>query len=52
MRRFAENLFSSHYSDFSTLLEPSSVLKQSKEVYNQYEELIKESEKVDTENSE
>lgn len=34
------------------MLEPSAILKQSRDVYQQYAELIKESERVDTENSE
>lgn len=34
------------------MLEPSAILRQSRDVYQQYAELIKESERVDTENSE
>lgn len=49
--RFAENLFSSYLTELSTLLEPSTILKQSKDVYQHYAELIKESERVDTENN-
>lgn len=40
------------YSDFSSLVDPSQLLQESKAIYTQYVEAITESERLDASNSE
>lgn len=41
-----------YYSDFSSLVDPSQILQESKTIYTQYVEAITESERLDALNSE
>lgn len=41
-----------YYSDFSSLVDPSQLLQESKTIYTQYVEAITESERLDALNSE
>ena len=50
--QFAENLMSVYYFDFSSLVDPSQLLQESKTIYTQYVEAITESERLDALNSE
>lgn len=45
-------MLSSYASDMNGLMDPSTVLKESKSAYERYVTLLEESERMDTENSE
>lgn len=52
MGRFAENLLSSYSTDLASLMDPTQILKESKANYHRYNELLEESERLDSQNSE
>ena len=52
MGRFAENLLSSYSTDLASLMDPTQFLKESKANYLRYNELLEESERLDSQNSE